>query len=124
MTVGDITVTAVPLQHSRPTLGYVFDAPHARVDYLTDTYRSPQGTRYFLAEDPPTTMVLDCTHPPERGHGKHNTLEQAHDVHSAVGTRQTPLIHISHELDAWIQAHGTGANGITPATDGQCVDII
>ena len=120
--LGQLVITPVPLQHSKPTLGYVCQEGDHRVAYLTDTCGLPDDTRAFLAQRPPETLVLDCAHPPGGGHGNHNTIDDARATHQAIGPRQTLLTHISHHLDEWLIEHPhTLPGGITAATDGQVI---
>ncbi|MDN3516418.1 phosphonate metabolism protein PhnP [Aquisalimonas lutea] len=121
---GDLAVTAVPLCHSRPTLGYVFDHGGKRLAYLTDTLGLPEETRRFLAQRPPDAMVLDCTHAPGAGRGNHNDPDDARAAHTAVKPGRTLLTHVSHGLDDWLRA-GAGAlpPGMEVVADGGVLDL-
>src|SRR5690554_6440846 len=56
-----MTVTPVPLVHSKPTLGYCLDDGGSKLAYLTDTLGLPQETERFLRDWEPDVVVLDAT---------------------------------------------------------------
>lgn len=119
LTFGTLTVTPVPLQHSKITLGYICDDGTRRIAYLTDTCGFPEPTRSFLARRPPETMVVDCTHAPGAGGSNHNDLDRACELHEAIQPGRTVLTHISHHLDAWLINHPHALPaGVTVAADG------
>ncbi len=121
--LGRLTVTPVPLHHSRPTLGYVFDDGQTRLAYLTDTAALPEDTRAFLIQHAPETMVLDCTHPPGAGCGNHNTPDEVCAEHRAIQPRRTLMTHVSHSLDAWLMANPAAClPGMAIASDGQVIE--
>lgn len=122
LTFGELTVTPVPLQHSKPTLGYVCEHGPRRIAYLTDTCGLPAVTQTFLARRPPQTMVMDCTHAPGASSGNHNDLDNARALHEAIQPSRTVLTHISHHLDAWLISHPQALPaGMAVAADGGVV---
>lgn len=124
LALGELAVTAVPLHHSRPTLGYVFDHGRSRLAYLTDTCGLPEETRSFLTRRPPDAMVLDCTHAPGAGRGNHNDADDALAEHAGVTPGRTLLTHISHGLDHWLQDNADALPpGMDVAADGRVVDL-
>ncbi|WP_240997543.1 MBL fold metallo-hydrolase, partial [Pseudomonas viridiflava] len=50
--LGALQVTALPLQHSRPTLGYLLEGGGRRIAYLTDTVGLPEATHDYLQRQP------------------------------------------------------------------------
>src|SRR5690606_38370453 len=46
--LGALSVTALPLLHSKPTLGYLLQGEGRRVAYLTDTVGLPEATFVYL----------------------------------------------------------------------------
>jgi phosphoribosyl 1,2-cyclic phosphate phosphodiesterase len=100
--LSDVKLTPVPLQHSKPTLGYVIEQAGKRFAYLTDTVGLPKDTKAFLIEQKLDAMAIDCSHPPRDAPPKgHNDLTTALITIDQVKPKQTYLTHISHELDAW-----------------------
>jgi phosphoribosyl 1,2-cyclic phosphate phosphodiesterase len=120
-----VRITPVPLIHSKPTLGFCLEAGEARLAYLTDTTGLPPATLAFLKHFEPGVLVLDCTYPPQGEPPRnHNDLNLALALSAAVGAPRTYLTHVSHDLDAWLMAHGESLPGdIAIARDGKAVDI-
>ncbi|MDG4868582.1 phosphonate metabolism protein PhnP [Guyparkeria sp. 1SP6A2] len=116
----DTRVTALPLIHSKPTLGYFIKYQRSCIAYLTDTAGLPAETHAFLTAHRPDLMILDCTHPPRdtppRGH---NDVDLACELHRSIQPGETWLTHIGHDLDAWLMAHPDALpGGIKVAHDG------
>ena len=90
--IDELTITPVPLVHSRLAVGFVIQHNHHRIAYLTDTKGLPDETMDFLSSEPLDLMVIDCSYPiPESG--------QATPNHNHVG-RST----------GYSPAHKTGTN--------------
>lgn len=87
-----LTVTPVPLNHSKPTLGYCLDGGGQRLAYLTDTLRLPAETERFLRDWRPDVVVLDATHPAAHAAPRnHNNLAPgAADPRAARGALRLP----------------------------------
>ena len=96
---GTFTVTALPLRHSRPTVGYLFEnAASHRLAYLTDTEGLPDDTLAFLCHAPPDILVLDCNYPPDASQHRHNhnDLYRALALIAAIAPAEAVLTHIGH----------------------------
>lgn len=103
---GGVSVTPLPLAHSRPTFGYCFEAEGSGgIAYLTDTRGLPPESEDFLVGRRPRLLVLDCTHAPGRGGGNHNDLDGALAVAARIQPRRTVLTHVSHDLELWLACH-------------------
>ena len=105
---GALSVTAVPLMHSKPTLGYLLEGEGRRIAYLTDTVGLPESTRDFLQCQPLDVLVLDCSMPPQAQTPRnHNDLNLALACIADLQPHQAVLTHIGHTLDAWLldEAH-------------------
>lgn len=115
------TVTPVPLTHSRPTYGYVFEGDGQRYAYLTDTVGLPEDTAAYLRQQRLDLLVLDCSFPPaDRPPRNHNDLTRALETVRSLAVDRTVLTHIGHELDAWLMARDrTLPAGVGVAWDGQ-----
>ncbi|MDY7564275.1 phosphonate metabolism protein PhnP [Pseudomonas sp. RTC3] len=117
---GALSVTAVPLMHSKPTLGYLLEGEGRRIAYLTDTVGLPESTRDFLQCQPLDVLVLDCSMPPQAQTPRnHNDLNLALACIADLQPHQAVLTHIGHTLDAWLldEAHQLPARVIV-AHDG------
>lgn len=124
--VGNLTITSLPLIHSKVTYGYaVRDRQDLRFAYLTDTAGLPPQTETFLRQWQPDGMAIDCSYPPrEEPSRNHNDYTQAMAVLSDVEPRHGWLTHISHDFDRW--AMDTLPNlpeGISLAKDGEEVTL-
>lgn len=101
--IAHVTVTAVPLQHSRPCMGYVFESSAGRCAYLTDTVGLPVETYAWLQEHPLTYCIVDCSHPPqEQLPRNHNDVNSALAMCEGLSIEQLIFTHVSHELDQWL----------------------
>lgn len=101
--LGALGVTAVPLMHSKPTLGYLLEGEGRRIAYLTDTVGLPEPTRDFLQRQPLDVLVLDCSMPPQaQAPRNHNDLNLALACIADLQPQQAVLTHIGHTLDAWL----------------------
>nr|WP_194717428.1 phosphonate metabolism protein PhnP [Vibrio sp. S9_S30] len=98
-----IAITPVPLTHSKPCFGYLFEWENKRLAYLTDTVGLPKSTREFLESKPIDLMLIDCNHPPMPGSPprNHNDILLAQSIQQQLSITEMGLIHISHELDGW-----------------------
>ncbi len=96
-----MTVTPVPLLHSKPTLGYCLDDGGTKLAYLTDTLGLPCETESFLRDWEPDVVVLDATYPASHMEPKnHNNLPMAVQIIDRLGCPEAYLTHISHRLEA------------------------
>ncbi|QJI27992.1 phosphonate metabolism protein PhnP [Pseudomonas sp. ADAK18] len=103
---GEMNVTALPLQHSKPTLGYLFEGQGRRIAYLTDTVGLPPATRAWLQREPLDVLVLDCSMPPQpQAPRNHNDLTLALQCIDEVKAELGVLTHVGHTLDAWLMQH-------------------
>ncbi|PKO73875.1 MAG: phosphonate metabolism protein PhnP [Betaproteobacteria bacterium HGW-Betaproteobacteria-17] len=105
--LGPMTVTPMPLIHSKITLGYCIESGDSRIAYLTDTAWLPRNTEEFLRDWQPSALVIDCSLPPQITPPKnHNDVTLTLAVIAAVQPQRAWLTHIGHELDAWLKANG------------------
>ncbi len=104
--MGELRITALPLIHSKPTLGYFFEHGGERIAYLSDTVGLPPASLDFLRRKTPDLMVLDCSHPPrDTPPRNHNDIPRAIALHQQILPIETWLTHIGHDLDAWLMQH-------------------
>ncbi|ATJ84362.1 phosphonate metabolism protein PhnP [Halomonas beimenensis] len=124
--VEGLTVTPVPLNHSKPTLGYCLDDGEGRLAYLTDTLGLPAETERFLRDWTPDLVVLDATHPAaHREPRNHNNLPLALEILERLGTPQAYLTHIGHDLDAERLAAATSLpDRVALAHDGLSLQVL
>lgn len=102
VTIGELSLTPLPLVHSKVTFGYAIeDARGRRFAYLTDTLGLPPKTAAYLGNWRPDSVAIDCTYPPGKGSRNHNDLARALEIAETLAPAQVSLTHIGHELDAW-----------------------
>lgn len=116
----ELQVTALPLVHSRPTLGYLLEGGGRRVAYLTDTVGLPEETAAFLRRQSLDLLILDCSMPPQaQAPRNHNDLTLALQIIDNLQPRRGVLTHIGHTLDAWLIEHAAALPGnVLIARDG------
>jgi len=104
--LGALQVTALPLLHSRPTLGYLLEGGGRRIAYLTDTVGLPHDTHTFLQREALDVLILDCSMPPQpHAPRNHNDLTLALKTIDELKPGQAVLTHVGHTLDAWLMEH-------------------
>lgn len=104
--LGGLQVTALPLLHSRPTLGYLLEGADRRVAYLTDTVGLPDDTTTYLQQQALDVLILDCSLPPQSQTPRnHNDLNLALRIIDQLKPAQAVLTHVGHTLDAWLIEH-------------------
>jgi phosphoribosyl 1,2-cyclic phosphate phosphodiesterase len=120
-----LEILPLPLNHSKPSLGFFLEYQGGRLAWLCDTGGLPEPTLTFLQRRPPQLMVLDCTLPPqEDDHPNHNDIERAIALHQRIGAQATCLTHVSHRLDLWLATTAfVPPAGVTIAADGMTLDI-
>ena len=121
-----VRVSALPLTHSKPTLGYLFEGEGRRLAYLTDTLGVPADSEaYLLAAGRLDVLVLDCsTAPQAQAPRNHSDLTRALQVIERLQPREAVLTHIGHNFDAWLLEHPEALpDGVSLAFDGRVFDF-
>lgn len=104
ISIGDLTLTPLPLIHSRPTFGYAIeDGQSHRFAYLTDTVGLPPRTEEFLINQRIVDLAIDCTYPPSTEARNHNDLTQALSIIERIKPERAYLTHVGHAMDAWLE---------------------
>ncbi len=100
-----ISITPVPLAHSKVSLGYVFETTRGgvvkRLAYLTDTRGLPEETLHWLIENPVDLILIDCAFPPGDNWRNHNDVVLAKSLFNKIQPDAMGLIHIGHKLACW-----------------------
>ena len=124
LSIGALTLTPVPLIHSKVTFGYAIESSNgSRFAYLTDTLGLPLRTEAFLTDWRPQGLALDCSYPPLDEPKNHNYWTKALTVIDKVKPQRAWLTHISHKLDAWLLETGASSPHAAIAMDGDRVDL-
>lgn len=104
-----ITITPLPMQHSKICFGYCFSYRDSkagstkRLAYLTDTVGLHKDTQTWLENTSIDILLIDCNHSPEfnNPNRNHNNLDDVVEIVTVIKPKQTRLIHISHQLECW-----------------------
>ena len=119
VSIGTLTLTPVPLIHSKVTFGYAIESSSGiRFAYLTDTLGLPPRTETFLTDWHPHGLALDCSFAPQSEPKNHNDWTTALSVIDKVNPERAWLTHISHTLDAWLLGKGELSSRAAIAMDG------
>jgi phosphoribosyl 1,2-cyclic phosphate phosphodiesterase len=97
-----LEITPVPLNHSKPCVGYYITDGSRSVAYLTDTLGLPQETVTFLQSVKLEVLVVDCSYPPIPAPKNHNSLTEALAIVEQLQPQKTYLTHIGHDLDCFL----------------------
>lgn len=120
-----VEITALPLQHSRPTLGYLIEVTEAKaLAYLTDTKGLSPQVIALLRERQVDYVLLDCSYPPEVDAKGHNNLLDALALAARIQAKAFYLTHIDHSLEAFLIKNPEQlTQGVQLARDGMCFDL-
>ncbi|MGX9521138.1 phosphonate metabolism protein PhnP [Vibrio mediterranei] len=105
-----ITVTPLPLNHSRPCVGYAFELNGHCIAYLTDTNGLPEATTQWLKQRTVDWIVTDCSFPPvecehTRLSNNHNDIYQVQNIAEQCQPERIGLIHLGHNVLLWAKRH-------------------
>jgi phosphoribosyl 1,2-cyclic phosphate phosphodiesterase len=101
----DLRITFLPLIHSKPTFGFLFQYQDQAIAYLTDTKGLPPNTLAWLKRVPLDLMVIDTSYPPGTNAPGHNNLDETLAIQDELKPQRTILTHIGHDLDVWLREH-------------------
>lgn len=120
----DYLLWPVPLNHSRPTFGYLLETRAGRTfAYLTDTVGLPEPSLAFLQQRKIDVLMLDCSEPPhEKPPRNHNDLNLAMEAVKAINPDRALLTHISHRMQFWLMENPL-PEGLEVAFDGLVIDL-
>ncbi|HED15180.1 MAG TPA: phosphonate metabolism protein PhnP [Gammaproteobacteria bacterium] len=102
LNIGELTITPVPLIHSKPTFGYLFEKEGHQIAYLVDTKDIPPRVEEFLREKQLETVIIDTCSPPGVENRNHNNLDDTLSLHQRIGAKKTIMTHIQHDFDLWL----------------------
>lgn len=103
--LAEISVTPLALNHSKPTLGYLFSSENGCIAYLTDTLGIPDKSWQQLLRRPPKYVVIDCSASPLHSSSNHNNLKDVLNLAHALPDSMWVLTHIGHDLDEYLMQH-------------------
>ncbi len=116
-----LSITPIPMQHSKPTFGYLFEQGNKRIAYLTDTVGLPLASEEFLKQFELDIVVIDTSVPPQPEPPRnHNDLNLSVAIFEALQPKKMILTHIGHEMDAWLLENELPYAELEVARDGSC----
>jgi phosphoribosyl 1,2-cyclic phosphate phosphodiesterase len=114
-----LSATALPLAHSKPTLGWLINDGERRIAYCTDTRGFPPVTVAALHENTLDVLILDTTHPANHPTPKgHNDLTLSLELIAAVKARRGILTHIGHNCQIALDDGAEVPSHVTVGYDG------
>ncbi|MEQ9547228.1 MAG: phosphonate metabolism protein PhnP [Marinobacter sp.] len=124
LSIGPFTITPLPLNHSKPTLGYGIEYKGIHCAYLTDTVGLPESTLAWLKQRPLALMVLDCSVPPKPNPPRnHNDLNLALTLAEQVAPERMLLTHLGHQMDEYLLSRPELPGGVEVAFDGMVIGL-
>jgi phosphoribosyl 1,2-cyclic phosphate phosphodiesterase len=105
LSLGDLTITPLPLIHSKPTFGYVFECGRESIAYLTDTKGLPEATEAWLVKRSLDLLVIDSSFVPGSTRKGHNNLDDVLQIDEQLRPQRLVLTHIDHDMDIWLKKH-------------------
>jgi phosphoribosyl 1,2-cyclic phosphate phosphodiesterase len=126
----NLTVSAVPLNHSKETLGYCIEADGCKVAYLCDTKGLPSETEQYLLDWRPDHIIVDCTFAPNSDEEtqNHNSFDDVLDIRQrfidyGIDARYS-LTHIAHDMDVYLMNQWAELPlDMTVAEDNQVIEL-
>ena len=115
-----LKITPLPLNHSKPTIGYLFEDEAYRFAYLSDTKGVPSETKKILNTPKPLNLaIIDTSYAPGIDNKNHNNLDDTIEIHNELNISKTVLTHIGHDFDIWLkQNNSTLPKNIIAGHDG------
>lgn len=95
ITIEGLEISAIPLLHSKPTLGYMVKTPQKVVAYLTDCAAIPENSLMFLQSHSIDYLFLDACYEPSYPSHKHLNWESAEVLIDKIAPKNGYLIHAS-----------------------------
>lgn len=99
----DIKFTALPLKHSKNTLGYLIEIKNTKIAYLTDCFDIDKRVKEFLKAKKCDYTFIDACYDERRKKGNHLNYLQASKILDEVETKNGFLMHISHTTKEYIK---------------------
>lgn len=102
-----IRITAVPLEHSKPTHGYVVQTKNTTLAYLTDCGSISCASLNYLKKSHIDYLFLDACYEPNYKSTKHLNWESATKYIDEIGAKEGFLVHASCKTLVPLQKSGT-----------------
>ena len=120
--MGELKITPLPLIHSKPTFGYLFEYKQRCIAYLVDTKDIPPKVEELLIASKLDKLVIDTCVPSGIENRNHNNLDDALSLHERLKPQTTIMTHIGHDLDVWLHNNKNHLiDSVVPGHDGYII---
>ena len=119
VTIGDVTIKALRVEHSFPCCGYVMREGARKLGYISDCHDIPDETiEEVRGAD---LMILNCLR--EREHPTHLSFARAMEYLDRIGAKKNLLVHMCHDLthEQWLQK--LAGTNTSPAFDNLELEV-
>ncbi len=103
--IGGLTITPVPLYHSKRSHGYIIDDGSYKIGYLTDCSGINPRSMKFLRQANLDECYIDACFAPNYTNGNHLNYEEATLLLDQIGAKNSWCMHGSHFTRAYIKDH-------------------
>ncbi|PHR72635.1 MAG: MBL fold metallo-hydrolase [Arcobacter sp.] len=97
-----IKFTAIPLEHSKKTLGYLLEYKNKKIAYLSDCFNIKEKTMDFLKTKNLDYVFIDACYDENKTKENHFNYIQASKVLDILKAKNSYLMHISHTTQNYI----------------------
>ncbi|WP_072680662.1 MBL fold metallo-hydrolase [Arcobacter sp. LA11] len=99
----DFSIRAIPLKHSKNTLGYCIEYKTKTMVYLTDCFGLEKDSLEFLKNQDIDFAFIDACYDERKTKGNHLNYLQASEILDDLKVKNGYLMHISHSTKEYIK---------------------
>lgn len=119
-----LLITPIPMQHSKPTFGYLFEQDGRRIAYLTDTVGLPPTSEAYLRQLELDVVIIDTSVPPQPEPPRnHNDLNMSVTIFESLTPKKMILTHLGHRMDEWLLDNELPIAHMEVAYDGHVIAL-
>lgn len=119
----ELTITPLPIKHSKMTFGYILKGRREAVVYLSDCDGIGPESQAKIRAVKPKAIIVDCSFPPGMGRN-HLSLDRATPLLTELDPQWLYLTHIGHDLENFLITNSLPEDGrIHIARDGMTLNI-
>lgn len=101
----DLSLTAIPLKHSKNCLGYLIEYKNKTIAYLTDCAGISEESKNYLLEKCIDFAFIDACYDERKSVGNHLNYIQASELLDELKVKNGYLMHISHNTKEYIKSN-------------------
>jgi len=103
--INGITLTPIPLKHSKNTTGYLIEDKNKTIAYLTDCAGISEESMKFLLSKKIDECYIDACFAPNFSNGNHLNFEEATVLLDIINSNKSYFIHCSHYTLDYIKSN-------------------